>query len=258
MKLSIYWRIAACAIFLFGCGAISAHAQILQTGNPNIGPRPDFQQPRGNGQDLQGTLPSLRSSGTNIIGRYPITSSMAVKAGNQSFKMNDYRNAYTWYSYALKLDAKESQAHLGLGAVYTALNHYDEAVKSYEQALALKPKMVEAQVGLGRAYFRGQLFEKAIGSFEQALVLKPKSVEAYLGIGDCYFTQKKYAEAVSNYQKIMAFNAKSVEAHYSLGVTYLLMKDRAAAIEQGRILKSLNKETGAKFDNLLKQFDAQP
>lgn len=256
MKLSICWRLAACALLLFWCGASSVHAQTVPN-HPGSQPRANQPEPQPRNDKAIGSNTNLSGAGAYNLPRRGYTSSMAVREGDQSFKMNDYNGAYRWYSYALKLDAKEAQAYLGLGAVNSALEHYDEAVKSYEQALALKPKMVEAHLGLGRAYFHQQLFEQAIKSFEQAIALKPKSVEAYLGIGDCYFTQKNYAEAVAAYQKILAFEAKSVTAHYNLGVTYLMMNDRAAAVEQLRILKALNKETAERFDNQLQQFDAR-
>lgn len=257
MKLTACYRAAAFALFLMWCGASSVQAQM------NPGTQPMRNAPANTGQG------DSRINSTPMPSR-PYTPTAArmneVKSSGEAVKIGDtlrqagpanYQMAFDWYTYALKLDAKEARAHLGLGELYSAFNDHDKAEKAYAQALALKPEMVEAHIGLGRDYSAQKLYDKAIQSFQQALALKPKSAEAYLAIGDCYFVQKKYTEAVPAYQKAIELKSKSLEAHYNLGIVYLLMDNRAAAVEQGRIVKSLNKAASEKFESVIKQFDAQ-
>jgi tetratricopeptide (TPR) repeat protein len=235
------------------CGASSVQAQ---GAGAEIRARGDVTASRPN--PITGGIPLSGLPTSDSGARRPADiSAQVLKLGDQARLMNNYKDASEWYTYALKLNAKEAHAHFGMGEVYTAFNRFDEAVKSYEQALALKPKMVEAHVGLGRALFKQQLLDQAIRSFQQAIALKPKSAEGYLGIGDCYFTQKKYAEAVEAYQKTIELKSNSLEAHYNLGITYFVSGNRAAAIEQGRIVKSLNKAASEKFEGVLKRLDAQ-
>ena len=257
MKLTACYRAAAFALFLMWCGASSVHAQ-----GSIVQPRENAPYTPGQGGDprIYSTPMPTRPYDT------PPARLSAVKSSGEAVKMGDtlrqagplnYQRAFSWYTYALKLDAKDARAHYGLGELYRAFNDHDKAEKAYEQALALKPQMVEAHIGLGREYSAQKLYDKAIQSFQQALTLMPKSLEAQLAIGDCYFVQKKYTEAVAAYQKTIELKSKSLEAHYNLGMTYLLMNNRAAAVEQGRIVRSIDKVAGANFESVIKRFDAQ-
>jgi|GEM_PF-5400853 len=252
----------AAALFTISVASSSALAQRTAI------PRPEVQGGGVNRQQRQGIPPHSQPTGIgrtnthtpilpgmNTQNNLNLKASEAIRFGDEARQSTppDYMTAISWYELALMTDAGEARAYVGMGQVFGATEQYEAAASAYQQAIALKPKMVEAHVGLGNALLKQARYDEAMESFQKAISLKPKTAEAHLGLADCRFIKRQYAQAAESYRKAVESNSKSLPANYRLGITYLLLDNREAAVAQHNILKSLDKDTAARFEAMLNQ-----
>ena len=81
---------------------------------------------------------------------------------------------------ALRLNPKNQDAHISLGAALATKGNLDGAIAEYREALRLNPESEKAHLGLGAALrVKGQ-WDGAIAEFRQALRLNPNLVNAHL------------------------------------------------------------------------------
>lgn len=196
-------------------------------------------------------------------GRFPSNTVIYSKSKNKAQVVNDALkmanvflsqgpdysySALDWFLFAISIDDKSVDAHIGLGKTYNRLKRYSDADTSFNKALQLKPDAVEALVGLSETHYRRNEFDKAIERCQQALKLEFASVSAHIMLGTAYFAQNLYTAAISSYKNAITFDSKSVEAHYNLAVTYLMTKNKDAALEEQRILLGLNENAAKMID----------
>ncbi|MCD4840438.1 MAG: tetratricopeptide repeat protein [Methanosarcinales archaeon] len=143
-----------------------------------------------------------------------------------------YREAFTEFREALKLDTDYLEAHNNLAVIYNRMGRNEEAIGELREVLGLYPGYTEGHSNLAHVYTGMGRYDEAISEFEKALVLDPDYVPAHNSLGHIFAGQKKYQEAVKEFQEAIRLDPKYVLARNNLGHVYLELEKYADAIKE--------------------------
>ena len=104
-----------------------------------------------------------------------------VKEGRHSLSIGSYQKAKDAFSMALGFDARNADAHGGLGEVAFELGQHRSAVKHLKAAIRLKAR-VRFIVMLGNVYFKLGQLENAVKEYRRALNKSPDHAAARRGL----------------------------------------------------------------------------
>lgn len=133
------------------------------------------------------------------------------------------------YRNALKLDAKNQNAKLGLSDALTgkaaellATDKLLEAEELFKEAIALNSQNSAAYAGLGEFYDAigddGEAKANAIKNYEKALLIDKDLTEIYAPLGIFYYKAGEIAKADNYLTKAVEINQADAETQYYLGL----------------------------------------
>ncbi|SFI27565.1 tetratricopeptide repeat protein [Nitrosomonas sp. Nm34] len=93
-----------------------------------------------------------------------------------------FTEAITTYENILAIDPHYSEAHNGLGVIYSIQGKFEPALQHLQRAVALAPLASHLRNNLGYTYFLLGRKPEAISEFEQALRLDPGNEKARANI----------------------------------------------------------------------------
>ena len=143
-----------------------------------------------------------------------------------------YREAFTEFREALKLDPDYLEPHNNLAVIYNRMSRNEEAIGELREVLGLHPGYTEGHSNLAHVYTGMGRYDEAIFELEKALGLDPDYVPAHNSLGHIFAVQKKYQEAVKEFQEAIRLDPKYVLAHNNLGHVYLELKKYEDAIKE--------------------------
>lgn len=194
---------------------------------------------------------------------------LVIYAGTTINRNNDWKNDFTLWSDAVKLQPGNPQAHFYLGNAYREKGNYARAEQHYRKSLSIEPRQVRALTNmgnmysekgefenaiiayekalalergkvykhtefiynnLGTAYFRLQNYEKAIENFTVGIAIDPNSPDIFLNRGNAYARLKKFDKAEEDYQQALRLNPNMLEVYKFMGLTYIQSEDFDKAI----------------------------
>lgn len=158
-------------------------------------------------------------------------------------------NAEYFYTRSIEVNAENSAAFAGLGAVYDELGDDEKAILNYEKALQIDPDLTEVSAPLGILYYQTNNLEKADIYLKRALVKEPDDSQTHYFLGLVRFTEEKFADAEKAFRKAVELDPESSEAHYFLGKTLANLNLLDDAIVEFREAIRINKNyVDALFD----------
>lgn len=143
-----------------------------------------------------------------------------------------YREAFTEFKEALKLDPDYIEPHNNLAVVYDRMGRNKEAIEELHEVLMLNPGYTEGHSNLAHVYTGMGQYDEAIFELEKALELDPEYAPAYNSLGHIFTGQKKYKKAVNQFQEAVRLDQKYVLAHNNLGHVYLELEKYEDAIKE--------------------------
>ena len=84
-----------------------------------------------------------------------------------------YDRAIAAYKEALAVDAKQADAHNGLGVIYATQGRHELAEQSFKAAIAARPRSAYLHNNLGYHYLQLDRLDEALAAFERARKLDP-------------------------------------------------------------------------------------
>jgi adenylate cyclase len=147
---------------------------------------------------------------------------------------------------ALRLDERDSWAHIAQGMVFFRMRRHGDAVRAYRRALEFNPNSALAHAALGHAFAAQGAHEEAIQSAEHALSLSPS--DARVGAQASHvlvfarFAAGDYAESAASAQAMLARYPEYLPAHYVLVAANAMKGDLKAASEALATLLRLRPE----------------
>jgi tetratricopeptide (TPR) repeat protein len=124
----------------------------------------------------------------------------------------------------------DAHFHNGIGSEYENEDKLDVAISYYTKAIQLNPKYSEAYSNLGDAYRKKGDFENALKDLNQGIELNPRNAKAHANRGLSYFDKLDYQAAIRDFTKAIEIDPQFVNAYNNRGSAYYNVKDYQAAI----------------------------
>lgn len=182
----------------------------------------------------------------NCVEHTPQSSLCQCNLAYNELIRNDFQNAVTHYTEALRLDPETVESFNGRGQAYLNLKKIQEAYSDFDNAIKAglsSPKLFlnrgKCLVMLNRApeatpdlsksieleknnpeafYMRGFAYEKAgdnekaIADYGESIRLNPKAIEAMVNRGLIYYKAQEFQKAVDDYSAALAVNGGLIQA----------------------------------------------
>lgn len=190
----------------------------------------------------------------------------------------EYKRAFKYFQFALKIDPNLPAAHFGLGRIYQAMRNFTDAESHYLQCALSDRDNYRPYFHMGVIFLETQNYHKAKEMFIKSLELKPDHTLSRVGLGNVYYEEEdfisaekehsiaynstdnklqtvlsyantlsalhKYDKAIGLYLQALKLDDDISDVHYSLGNAYYMTDHYDEAIIH--YVKSLKLEKGKK------------
>jgi tetratricopeptide (TPR) repeat protein len=157
-----------------------------------------------------------------------------VASGYAAYQAGDLAQARTDYEQALREDATNRDAALGLAAVEMRAQRYEQADAIYQRLLQVNPRDPHAQAGM--LALRGQALDpvQAESRVKSLLAADPEASVLHFTLGNQFAQQGRWAEAQQAYFKAYAGDPENPDYAFNLAVSLDQLRQPALALEYYR------------------------
>lgn len=157
-----------------------------------------------------------------------------VASGYAAYQSGDLTQARTDYEQALREDATNRDAALGLAAVEMRAQRYEQADAIYQRLLQVNPRDPHAQAGM--LALRGQALDpvQAESRVKTLLAADPEASVLHFTLGNQYAQQGRWAEAQQAYFKAYAGDPENPDYAFNLAVSLDQLRQPSLALEYYR------------------------
>jgi tetratricopeptide (TPR) repeat protein len=152
------------------------------------------------------------------------------RSGMALMDAGDPKGAGERFREALKLNPRNSQAHLTLGNTLEAAGNDDEAMSHYTEAVRLDPTSANGHVNVGNIFLKRNDHERAIAEFQLALASEPKNLYAHYNLGQSYLAQGKLHEALAHLIEVQRQSPDNATLCFLLGKVNERLARRTEAV----------------------------
>lgn len=170
-----------------------------------------------------------------------------VASGYAAYQAGDLAKARTDYEQALRDDALNRDALLGLAAVEMRSQRLGEADALYQRLLQINPRDPHAQAGaIG---LRNQIIDpvQAESRVKSLLAADPEASVLHFTLGNQYAQQGRWAEAQQAYFKAYAGDPENPDYAFNLAVSLDQLRQSSLALEYYRRALSAAERRSANF-----------
>ncbi len=138
--------------------------------------------------------------------------------GAVQFFLKNYSEAKADLEHALRINQRDSRAHLYLGITEAALNNDEKAVSELQEAARLEPNLQIAYEELGHVATKRKMYEKALELYNETIKVSDPKEKQYQGLVWYYKAvvyalqsdEKNTKNALQKVKQLGAFNEKSL------------------------------------------------
>lgn len=170
-----------------------------------------------------------------------------VASGYAAYQAGDLPKARTDYEQALREDASNRDAALGLAAVEMRAQRYEQADAIYQRLLLANPRDPHAQAGM--LALRGQGLDpvQAESRVKTLLAADPEASVLHFTLGNQYAQQGRWAEAQQAYFKAYAGDPENPDYAFNLAVSLDQLRQPSLALEYYRRALAAAERRSANF-----------
>jgi tetratricopeptide (TPR) repeat protein len=162
-----------------------------------------------------------------------------LEAGKAFLDRNDYENAKTELSAAIKADPNCTDALNNLGVVFLRTQALDKAKSLFEQALHLEPHFAPSLSNLAEIYYLQNDPDDAILLYKEALAYsRDKGYEVETNLANVLRDRGSFAEAANYYKQAIKSNPKYARAHS--GYAKVLLQTRNFPEARKQAVQAIN------------------
>lgn len=140
-----------------------------------------------------------------------------LQKGIEDLSIRSIDSAKLYFSQALKIDPKNSEANRFLGICYCFLGDKTYAMQCFDKAINLSPRNSNAYNNKAMLEFESGMHEEAILNFNKAINSDRNNYEAIYNLGNALQELEEYDEAINCYRKAIVINQDYAPAHNNLG-----------------------------------------
>lgn len=198
------------------------------------------------------------------IGTFAQNPKRFYKNGLKHLETNQYNEAITQFSHAIKLNEAYTEAYVSRAKIYIEIGKLNSAAKDYEKAAMINPKVVDYFFEAGKLNYQTNNYNKALIYLSDAVILDNEHFQAYqyksfshiklseykngivainraLNIKETYVgyyvkgvandSLKNYQQAIVNYQKSIEFNSSHKKSFFALTNVYIKSNELEKALK---------------------------
>lgn len=135
------------------------------------------------------------------------------------------------YEEILKVQPRQVEALLRLGAIAGQRNEPEKALRLFDRAIACDPRNAAAFNNRGLALQALEQWEAALASYDRAIALRADYPVVHYNRGNALKELARLDEAIASYRNAIALKADFAEAHFNLGVILGDRRQWQAALE---------------------------
>ena len=109
-----------------------------------------------------------------------LTKDKLLAEGKNLFDVGKYKDAIKFYTQALAIAPKFSEAYNQRGIAYSYLNDYEQAIYNFSRAIKFAPDDPDFYNNRGLCFTSTENFSLAIADYTRAINLKPQREEYYV------------------------------------------------------------------------------
>jgi tetratricopeptide (TPR) repeat protein len=182
--------------------------------------------------DLQATttrpIPPARRRG--VLGPLVGLLVVGILAAMTVSQSRIYRDAGTFFEYALEWNSQSSIAENGLGSALEEQRKLDLAAAHFRRAIALAPRFALAYMNLGTTLRKQNKFEEALRMLRRAAELAPRRAEPHLFLGILLSQKREWPGAIEELRQALRLDTKLAEGWNALGIAYRQIGRSADAV----------------------------
>lgn len=177
---------------------------------------------------------------TNITGHFQ----MALV----QMELGHLHAAFKHAKTVLRLNPKEPNAWLNLGAIAERMGKISMAISCYEKELARNPESPEALFNLGMCLHWRKKWREALRPLQECVRLRHCFDLVRIPLADCLYRCGRINDEIALYEKCLLENPPDLWARSNLGAALMDVGNRRRALINLRIAKL----QGATFPNLFR------
>jgi len=167
---------------------------------------------------------------------------MTVQEGNYALEQNDLDTAENKFIGAIKQDAKNTEAYLGLGEVYLKQKQWKEAEETLNFALQLDPENTVVMLKLAGLYEESGNLDAAVDYYQQSLMINDVNPLTFVKIGELLLRLGKNEAALEAVKQAVAIEPQNPKYLDMLVENSVLCGDKKQAEEAFQELRMINPE----------------
>ncbi len=140
---------------------------------------------------------------------YGQSSNSSLQTGIAKYQKKDYEGALVDFEKAVKENAKDYKCYRWKGRSLEKLNRFKEAIQFYTYALELNKNDTLAYRGRGESRRFNHEFDASISDYDNTILLNPNDLGALYGRATSLFELKRYDEAIRDYSSFIQKNKKN-------------------------------------------------
>ena len=165
-----------------------------------------------------------------------------LERGVTAFHQENYKDAVTWFNWAIKADSLDANRYLNRGHAKRALNNYQGALKDFSKA-------VELDSANGDAHFLVGLCAFYLNDFNLSIEANSKAIEygsaygsqTFMNRSQAYVRAGKDKKALEDLASVIALNDQNLmNAHFERGQLYMRMNNKKSALADYKTVVELN------------------
>src|SRR5208282_1427626 len=188
--------------------------------------------------EQQGNASAAETAWRAFLKDHPSDSEALARLGFLDAKLENYKDAVTFYRRALALNPAIPGLRLDLGLALFKSGDLKDAIRTFEILLKVQPKASPEALRLttliGLAHYGLGDYAAAIPYLKQATAADSQNLPFRLALAQSCLWSKQYQCVLDVYHEIVTLNADSAEADMLAGEALDEMKDKPAAAQQFR------------------------
>jgi tetratricopeptide (TPR) repeat protein len=164
-----------------------------------------------------GNFAAAATSFEAAVGKQPDLPELRVNLALAYYRLSRTADGVAQLEKAASLAPNDPHVQFQLGSAYVELKDLPKATTALEQGLARAtdtsdPPVFDAHVTLGAVYSASNAPEKAQQQYEQALALKSNDAAALLGLGKVQFARNNLKDALAAFERLVAAHPGTPQA----------------------------------------------
>jgi tetratricopeptide (TPR) repeat protein len=151
----------------------------------------------------------------------PFLGVLLLFSGITFFRLNDFKDKFSYWQSAVTADPRSVIAHMNLGSAYHTDGQLDRAEMEFRKTLELNPNQAMGYSNLADIAIQRNRLQEAMHYVQKALAADPLYAEGHYNLGKIHYLQNNLRESELALTETIRLKKDHFAAHFGLGILYL-------------------------------------